>query len=111
MPAKDFTHKASIMVFHEHKSEHLADAASEWLDKWEGQYRDVNPNGPLEVDFIYDMDIVCTGEAYDDLPDDIQCDSEWTRGEITEDELVYGREPRSKHRERQIRNIKKEAKR
>lgn len=98
------------MVFSEHKSEHLADVADDWFDKWEGQYRDVNPDGPLDVDFIYDMDIVCTKEAYDDLPSDIQAQSEWSRGEITEDELVYGREPRSKHHEKQIRNIKKETK-
>ena len=78
----------------------------DWLEKWEGQYRFINETGGHN-EIVYNDDLYCTQAALEDLPEEFSQDSPWTRGEITEEQVIYGAGPRTKLREKQVRNLKK----
>jgi hypothetical protein len=77
-----------------------------WLEKWDGQYKIIKDHGSHN-EIMIEMDILCTKEAFEDLSDGFTCSTEWSRNEITEDEVLYGKGDRNKHRQKQIRNEKR----
>lgn len=57
--------------------------ADAWLEKWDGHYT-VMRDESGDDDFAYDMDIMCTDEAYHAMPDDIQCITSWSENKEQE---------------------------
>ena len=100
--------KASIMLMSD-DDDALLEAVELWLDKWDGQYKIVKDHGSHN-DIIFELDLYCSAEALADLPEGAGAVSGWSRGELTEDDVLYGEGPYTKQREKQIRNEKRERK-
>lgn len=100
------TYKTTIMYVDDYSSyddDKALQGIEAWLEKWDGQYKIIKDHGSHN-EIMIEMDLLCTKDAFDNLSDEFTCSTEWSRNEITEDEVVNGKGPRSKLREKQIRN-------
>lgn len=111
MSESDFSmpHKITIMYVDDpvpYDEDTALQAIEVWLEKWDGQYKIVKDHGSHN-EIMINMDLYCTQDAYNDLSDGITSSSEWSRNELSEDEVIYASGDRSKMREKQIRNEKR----
>ncbi len=81
-----FVHKVTIIVMDDDDFEDDVMTGFEWLEKWKGHYHVISDEGGNN-EVILDVNVLCDEEAFKEAHDLISCNSPWTRGEVTIEEL------------------------